>query len=169
LAAISAVASVSTAAQIIPALGRYLEAHPSLSRNLENLVPVILVGLISLAVCPILLAIANHESHIVTGYGVHDATLSRYWKYLVFNPLIVFCVGRTALQSYVFAKINTSQILNQVASAFPAAAPYFAGAIMYNTAIQVWLELVRLGLPLIAYVFARRPAVLPRQRQEPQR
>jgi hypothetical protein len=40
---------------------------------------------------------------------------------------------------------------------------------MYNTAIQVWLELVRLGLPLIAYVFARRPAVLPRQRQEPQR
>lgn len=146
LTAISAIASVDTAAQIIPALGRYLAAHPSVSTNLQNLVPVILVGLISLAVCPILLAISNHESHIVTGYGVHDATLARYWKYLVFNVLIVFCVGRTAVQGYVLAKINATEVLSQVASSFPAAAPYFAGAIMYNTVIQCALELLRLGV-----------------------
>ncbi len=65
---------------------------------------------------------------------------------LVFNLLIVFAVGKTALQSYVFAKINVSEILSQVASAFPAAAPYYAGAIMYNTAIQVFLEFLRLGV-----------------------
>ncbi len=79
--AIAAVASVNTAARVIPVLDRYLQVHPNLSAQLDNLIPVILVGLITLSVCPILLAISNHEAHIVTGYGVHDATLSRYWKW----------------------------------------------------------------------------------------
>lgn len=89
--------------------------------------------------------------------------------YLVDTNRIVLQSGLAALRSYIFAKLETSEILDQIASSFPAAAPYFAGYLLYQTALQSFLEMLRLGLPLIAYVFSRRSAISPRQRLEGQR
>lgn len=163
--AIVAIASITNLSNIFPGLANFLLRNDTASSLLDSVVPVVLVAALSLAVCPILLAIGNNLLTLPTGYDVHNFVLFRFWVFEIINTLIFFVVGKTAVQSYVYVtQINATSVLENVASAFPDAAPYYVSYLLLQTVIQSFFELLRLGLPLLFWLFSTRKARLPRIR-----
>ncbi|WVW82430.1 hypothetical protein I302_104440 [Kwoniella bestiolae CBS 10118] len=104
-----ALASLTNIAGFIKPLQAFLNAHPKVASAITSLAPVILVALLTIAICPILLVIANKAETIVTRLGIHNSVLERFWKFLMVNGVVFFA---------------------------PTAAPYFASYILLQTAIQ---------------------------------
>lgn len=146
-----------------------------------------MVAGLTIAVCPLLLLVANKAETLICGYQVHNSVLWRNWVFLEINVVIFFSVGRTAILSYISARISASSVLNTVASAFPSAAPYYASYLLLQTVLQSFFELFRLGvslicwcsassarayaglilqLPLLFYVFSTSRAITPRKRAQ---
>jgi VanZ family protein len=53
----------------------------------------------------------------------------RYYKFLIVNVLVFFCVGTAAMQSVLqsFRSPTRSDILEVVADSFPAGGPFYVG------------------------------------------
>ncbi|WVQ62071.1 uncharacterized protein L199_000206 [Kwoniella botswanensis] len=129
-------------AGFIKPLQAFLNAHPKVASAITSLAPVILVALLTIAICPILLVIANKAETIVTRLGIHNSVLERFWKFLMVNGVI----GQSTIEAYLTAFQNKSfDPLPIIASAFPTAAPYFASYILLQTAIQPFFEIFRFG------------------------
>lgn len=60
---------------------------------------------------------------------LHDRIMTRYYKFLVVNVLVFFCVGTVALQSFLlsFKSIASEQLATVIAQSFPVAAPFYVG------------------------------------------
>ena len=69
--------------------------------------------------------------------------MTRYYKFLVVNVLVFFCVGTVALQSFLlsFKNIATQQILSVIAQSFPVAGPFYVGWFIFTTAMHGGVEL----------------------------
>ncbi|EIW72492.1 hypothetical protein TREMEDRAFT_66911 [Tremella mesenterica DSM 1558] len=157
--------SLSNIAQFIKPLAKWLADNPKASSAITSLAPVILVALLTLAICPILLVISNKAETIVTRYGIHQSVMERFWKFLIVNGVVFFAIGQSAIEAYLAAfQESNFDPLPIVASAFPSAAPYFASYILLQVAIQPFFEIFRFGLPTILYVFGTRVSIIPRQR-----
>ncbi|KAE8542852.1 hypothetical protein D1P53_000915 [Cryptococcus gattii VGV] len=76
-----ALASLTNIAGFIKPLQTFLSNNPKAASALTSLAPVILVALLTLAICPILLVIANKAETIMTRLGVHNSVLERFWKF----------------------------------------------------------------------------------------
>lgn len=75
----------------------------------------------------LLLLIAKKAHTIVTYSKLHDTIMVRYWKFLVCNLLIFFCVGVSALESFLQSFKLSFDIIPVVASSFPTAGPFYVG------------------------------------------
>lgn len=55
--------------------------------------------------------------------------MTRYYKFLVVNVLVFFCVGTAALQSFLLSFKSTAsiQVIQVVADSFPTAGPFYVG------------------------------------------
>lgn len=146
VSALCGLASITTISSVIPALADYLARHPSASSFFEDVVPIVLVAGLTIAVCPLLLLVANKAETLICGYQVHNSVLWRNWVFLEINVVIFFSVGRTVILSYISTRISASSVLNTVASSFPSAAPYYASYLLLQTVLQSFFELFRLGV-----------------------
>jgi hypothetical protein len=65
---------------------------------------------------------------------MHDRIMTRYYKFLIVNVLVFFCVGVVALQSFLtsFKVVSEKDIINTVADSFPTAGPFYVGWRTYN-------------------------------------
>lgn len=160
-----ALTSLTNIAGFIKPLKDWLDANPKASSAITSLAPVILVALLTLCICPILLLISNRAETVLTRYGIHQAVMERFWKFLMVNGVVFFAIGQSAIEAYLTAfQTHDFDPLPIVASAFPTAAPYFASYILLQVAIQPFFEIFRFGLPTIVYVFGTRRSKIPRQR-----
>lgn len=73
--------SLTTIGGFIPALQDWLDANPNAASTITSLAPVILVALLTIAICPILLAVANKAQTIVTRKEIHNSVMERFWKF----------------------------------------------------------------------------------------
>ena len=73
--------------------------------------------------------IAKRAHTIATLSALHARIMARYYKFLVVNVLVFFCVGTVALQSFLlsFKSIATQQIASVIAQSFPVAGPFYVG------------------------------------------
>jgi len=76
-----ALTSLTNIAGFIKPLQSFLNAHPKAASVITSLAPVILVALLTIAICPILLVIANKADTIYTRLGIHNSVLERFWKF----------------------------------------------------------------------------------------
>jgi hypothetical protein len=55
--------------------------------------------------------------------------MTRYYKFLIVNVLVFFCVGTAALQSFLvsFKAVAGQHLLSVVADSFPTAGPFYVG------------------------------------------
>ncbi|KAF9483352.1 hypothetical protein BDN70DRAFT_799820 [Pholiota conissans] len=148
-----------------PSLKAYLDRHAWQSEVIQSFIPTLLVALLALLIPLILLLIAKKAHTITTLSALHDLMLTRYYKFLIVNVLVFFCVGTAALQSFLNSFRNPSKInvIQTVSSSFPTAGPFYVGWLIFTTAIHGGFELALLGLPLILYPSTSRQ-VVPRKR-----
>ncbi|KAI0714066.1 hypothetical protein C8T65DRAFT_738952 [Cerioporus squamosus] len=143
----------------------FLSTHQWEEELLQSFVPTVLVSLL-LVLIPLLLLLIGKRAHtIATLSALHDRIMTRYYKFLVVNVLVFFCVGTVALQSFLlsFKSITSDKLVSVIAQSFPVAAPFYVGWFIFTTAMHGGLELGLFGLPLIVYPATRRQ-VTPRKR-----
>lgn len=157
--------SIESISTLWPSLYNYLSSHPWEEEVIQSFLPTVLISLLAILIPPILLLIAKKAHTIITLSVMHDTIMTRYYKFLVVNVLVFFCVGTAALQSFLtsFKNVSESGILNTVADSFPTAGPFYVGWLIFTTAIHGGFELVLFGLPLFTYPSTKRH-VTPRKR-----
>ncbi|KAK7048413.1 CBM1 domain-containing protein [Favolaschia claudopus] len=159
--------SIQNISAFLPALKAYLDRHQWEEDLIQSFLPTLLVSLLALSIPPILLLIAKKAHTITTLSALHDLILTRYYKFLIVNVLVFFCVGTAALQSVLnsFKAVQTSNvnILQIVADSFPTAGPFYVGWLIFNVGMHGGFEIALLGLPLILYP-KTRGQVTPRKR-----
>ncbi|KIM43405.1 hypothetical protein M413DRAFT_69962 [Hebeloma cylindrosporum] len=148
-----------------PSLKSYLDRHAWESEVLQSFIPTLLVALLALLIPLILLLIAKKAHTITTLSALHDRIMTRYYKFLIVNVVVFFCVGTAALQSFLnsFRSPSSIDVINTVATSFPTAGPFYVGWLIFTTAMHGGFELSLLGLPLILYPTTSRQ-VTPRKR-----
>jgi len=107
----------------------YLERHRWEEEVIQSFLPTLLVALLALLIPLILLLIAKKAHNITTLSSLHDLIMTRYYKFLVVNVLVFFCVGTAAVQSVLqsFSSTVTPDVIKIVASSFPSAGPFYVG------------------------------------------
>ena len=76
-----------------------------------------------------LLALSQQAETITTKSELHNVIGNRFYRFLICNVVIFFCIGKTALQSFIISFRDTLslKLLEVIASSFPQAAPFYAG------------------------------------------
>ncbi|KAH9159491.1 hypothetical protein EDB89DRAFT_2048781 [Lactarius sanguifluus] len=149
-----------------PSLANYLNNHPWEEELIQSFLPTLLVSLLALLIPLILLLIAKKAHTIITLSGLHDRIMMRYYKFLIVNVLVFFCIGTATLQSFLvgFAiKDANRNALRILSDSFPSSGPFYVGWLIFTTAMHGGMELALFGLPLIMYPSTRR-AITPRKR-----
>ncbi|KAF5382774.1 hypothetical protein D9615_002912 [Tricholomella constricta] len=151
-----------------PSLKAYLDRHQWEEEVIQSFLPTLLVALLALLIPLILLLIAKKAHTITTLSALHDRIMTRYYKFLIVNVLVFFCVGTATLQSIlqsfkVSAGTTRPDVLQVVADSFPTAGPFYVGWLIFTTAMHGGFEIALLGLPLIMYPSTSRQ-VTPRKR-----
>ncbi|KAJ6585051.1 hypothetical protein B0H19DRAFT_1206666 [Mycena capillaripes] len=159
--------SIQNISVFLPKLSAYLDKHQWEEDLIQSFLPTLLVSLLALSIPPILLLIAKKAHTITTLSALHDLIMTRYYKFLIVNVLVFFCVGTAALQSVLdsFKADQTSKvdILNIVSVSFPTAGPFYVGWLVFTVGMHGGFEIALLGLPLILYPTTRRQ-ITPRKR-----
>ncbi|PBK74975.1 hypothetical protein ARMSODRAFT_500296 [Armillaria solidipes] len=149
-----------------PSLKAYLDKHAWEEEVIQSFLPTLLVALLALLIPLILLLIAKKAHTITTLSALHDRIMTRYYKFLIVNVLVFFCVGTAAMQSLLTsfrASANRPDILQIVADSFPSAGPFYVGWLIFTAAMHGGFEIILLGLPLIMYPTTKRQ-LTPRKR-----
>ncbi|KAH9936413.1 uncharacterized protein B0H18DRAFT_1091982 [Fomitopsis serialis] len=157
--------SIQNISSFWPGLKAYLDKHPWEEELIQSFVPTLLVSLLALLIPLLLLLIAKKAHTIATLSALHDRIMTRYYKFLVVNVLVFFCVGTAAVQSFLVSFSATSglEVIQVVADSFPTAGPFYVGWLIFTMAMHGGLELALCELPLIMYPNTRRQ-VTPRKR-----
>ncbi|KAF9267346.1 hypothetical protein L218DRAFT_1060664 [Marasmius fiardii PR-910] len=159
--------SIQNISAFWPGLKNYLERHEWQAEVLQSFIPTLLVALLALLIPLILLLIAKKAHTILTLSALHDRIMTRYYKFLIVNVLVFFCVGTAALQSVLDSVRSSSaaspDVLNIVATSFPTAGPFYVGWLIFTLAMHGGFEIALLGLPLIMYPSTSRQ-ITPRRR-----
>lgn len=107
-----------------------------LTALLTLLIPLILRMFVSMIVTPFnplttsfSVLIAKKAHTIITLSALHDRIMTRYYKFLIVNVLVFFCVGTAALQSFLvsFKATTGDQLIKVVSDSFPTAGPFYVG------------------------------------------
>ncbi|KAG8907708.1 hypothetical protein FRB99_002504 [Tulasnella sp. 403] len=157
--------SVDSLSTVWPGLKNYLDKNPVKKEIISSLLPTVLVTGLAILVPLILLLISKKAHTIVLLSKLHDQILTRYHKFLVCNVLVFFCVGVSALSTFLASFKQPSSPVQVVAQKFPDAAPFYVGWVIFQTAIHAGLELGLLGLPLLVYPATVLKAATPRKRK----
>lgn len=119
----------------VPVQANYLTRHPWEEELLQSFIPTLLVALLTLLILPIFLVIAKKVNTIITLSALHDCIMTRYYKFLIVNVLVFFCIGTAALQSFLvgFAiKEANKNALHILSDSFPSAGPFYVGWRTYH-------------------------------------
>ena len=108
----------------------------------------------SLTNCRTLVLIAKKAHTILTLSALHDRIMTRYYKFLIVNVLVFFCVGTAALQSFFVSFKSTSgqKLLEDVSDSFPTAGPFYVG---WRKWTRVWtVKMLYWGFLLVIFTMA---------------
>ncbi|KAI8986240.1 DUF221-domain-containing protein [Trametes punicea] len=163
--------NIQNLSTFIPGLLNYLDKHPWEEELLQSFLPTVLVSLLSLLIPLLLLLIAKRAHTIATLSALHDRIMTRYYKFLVVNVLVFFCVGTAALQSFLvsFKNATAPKVAQVISQSFPVAGPFYVGWFIFTTAMHGGLELALRNLstistlPLLMYPSTKRQ-ITPRKR-----
>ena len=107
----------------------YLDKHKWQSEVLQSFLPTFLVSLLALLIPLLLFLIAKKAHTITTLSALHDLIMTRYYKFLVVNLLVFFCVGTAALQSFLVSikSYTDGTLIDTISNSFPSAGPFYVG------------------------------------------
>ena len=106
-----------------------MDKHEWVSEVIQSFLPTFLVSALAILIPLVLLLIAKKGHTIITLSALHDLIMTRYYKFLVVNLLVFFCVGTAALQTFLVSikSYTDGSVINVVSSSFPSAGPFYVG------------------------------------------
>jgi hypothetical protein len=106
-----------------------LEKHEWESELIQSFLPTFLVSVLAILIPLLLLLIAKKGHTIITLSVLHDLIMTRYYKFLVVNLLVFFCVGTAALQTFLVSvkSYTDGSVIGIVSNSFPSAGPFYVG------------------------------------------
>ncbi|PWN45347.1 hypothetical protein IE81DRAFT_320078 [Ceraceosorus guamensis] len=155
--------SVQNIELVVPGLRQFFDANPHFKGFVTVTLPTVIVSLITMAVPELIFQISKRAQGFVTFSTLYDQCLCRYWKFIICNVVIFFCIGVTAVQTILQQVDKTSQVLDTIAFSFPTAAPFFVSYLILGMALHTGFELLGFMVPLIQHLGARK-APTPRVR-----
>ncbi|QRW19975.1 tranport-associated late exocytosis protein [Rhizoctonia solani] len=141
--------SIDNLSRFIPELATYLRRHYVQKELISSFLPTLLVALLAILIPLILFFIAKKAHNIITFSRLHDRILTRYYKFLVCNVVIFFCIGVSVLQSFLtsFGQQITN-VVTLIAGYIPSVHRSSWGVI-FQTGIHAGLELGLFGVSAI--------------------
>ncbi|KAJ1306523.1 hypothetical protein OPQ81_007524 [Rhizoctonia solani] len=163
---ITTLISIKSLEVAIPPLATFFSRHAKARSLLTGLIPTLLVAGLGILIPVILFVIGRKAQTEVTFSGLHDGILIRYYKWLILNIVIFFCIGLSSFQTFLNAfRKQIPDPFQLVSSSFPAAAPFYAGWFILQTSLQNLMQFGLVGLPLVTYIWGVRKASTPRRRK----
>ncbi|KAK4703506.1 calcium permeable stress-gated cation channel, partial [Phenoliferia sp. Uapishka_3] len=160
--------SITSISKYIPALATYLNSHTTVQSLFSNLLPTSIVALLGMLVPTLIGMLTRNGQIFITVSKVHSAVQARYWKWLMVNIILVFCVGLTAFTAFITvfenAFIDPTSVLTVVASAFPKGATFFVSWALLVVGVHHGIEHSLFGIPFINHASIRNMKA-PRKRE----
>lgn len=147
----------------IPGLNGFFERNPNIEGFVSITLPPIIVSLISMSIPELIFQVSKRAQGFVTFSALYDMCLVRYWKFVICNVVIFFCVGSTAIETILTKVGDTGSILDTIGTAFPTAAPFFVSYLILQLALQSGFEHVGFMIALLQHYGANK-SVTPRTR-----
>lgn len=119
--------NLTNIATLLPFLDKYFAKRAHLETILSGLLPTVLVSLLSIFVPMLLLLIGKKAHTIITLSKLHDRILTRYHKFLQVNVLIFFCIGVSALESFLTSFNKGANPIPLISASFSTAGPFYVG------------------------------------------
>ncbi|KAG8703662.1 hypothetical protein FRC08_002703 [Ceratobasidium sp. 394] len=139
---ITGLVSIKSLESVFPPLVGFFERNPRAQNLITGLIPTLLVAGLGILIPVILFAIGRKAQTEVTFSGLHDGILIRYYKWLILNIVIFFCVGLTSFRAFLLAfRQKVPDPFKVVSEAFPAAAPFYASWFILQTSLQNMMQL----------------------------
>ncbi|GAA5865963.1 hypothetical protein JCM8547_002898 [Rhodosporidiobolus lusitaniae] len=155
--------SLSSLTQRLPALAAFLERNPVANSVVTSLIPTAILAVLNMFVPTVLGIIQRKGKTLITESKWSAHTQESYWRFVVINFLVVFCIGITAFSSFLDAFRRPTSVLNVIASSFPNGATFFVGYMLLQCGIHCGIELSLLGISWINHGSIRK-CIAPRKR-----
>jgi len=155
--------SVDKLEGLFPTVQNFFKNNPNFQGFISNTLPSLIVSILTMCVPELIFQISKRAQGFVTFSSLYDQCLCRYWKFVICNVVIFFCVGATTVQSIIFQIGKDNTVLNSIAFAFPTAAPFYISYLILGMGLHTGFELLGFMVPLIQHLGARK-APTPRSR-----
>lgn len=159
--------SVSNLKKVFPPVDIFFQTHQQLESFVSVTLPTVIVSLVTMAIPELIFQISKRAQGFVTWSILYDECLCRYWKFIICNVLIFFCIGTTTIESILKRIGNSSSndaILNDISSSFPTAAPFFVSYLILGMGLHNGFELLGFMVPILTHFLGANKATTPRAR-----
>lgn len=126
-----------------------MNSHKVTQSLFSNLLPAAIVALLSMLVPTLIGILTRNGQAFITVSKLHAQVQSRYYKWLIFNIVIVFCVGVSAFTSFLTAFQTPESLLKVIANSFPKGATFFVSWSLLVIGIHSGIEIALFGIPYI--------------------
>ncbi|UZJ54928.1 hypothetical protein CBS101457_004248 [Exobasidium rhododendri] len=147
--------SVDKLEGLFPTVEKFFKDNPNFQGFVSNTLPSLIVSILTMCVPELIFQISKRAQGFVTFSALYDQCLCRYWKFVICNVVIFFCVGATTVQSIIFQIGKDNTVLNSIAFAFPTAAPFYISYLILGMGLHTGFELLGFMVPLIQHLGAR--------------
>ncbi|KAG2217831.1 hypothetical protein INT45_006796, partial [Circinella minor] len=127
---------------------------------IQNILPMLLVTLF-MSLLPWILLVISKQQDFVSYSALEDAVLGRYYRFAIFNVLIVFLLGTSFLSTLLDVLYEPGKLIHLLGKFLPQGANFFLNYILFNSAAHA-MELVQLGSQLFGHLWYRSQYYLSR-------
>lgn len=147
--------SIESLSQHFQFLTYFLDTSRFVRTFTQNVLPMLLVTFF-MSLLPWLLLVISKQQDFVSRYKLEDAVLCRYYRFAIFNVLIVFLLGTTFLSTLLDVLYEPTKLIHVLAAFLPQGANFFLSYILFNTCTHA-MELLQLGSQFFGhFVFTSR-------------
>ncbi|KAI9245645.1 hypothetical protein BDA99DRAFT_527753 [Phascolomyces articulosus] len=145
--------SIESLSQHFGFLKYFMDTSDVVRSFIQNILPMLLVTLFMSVLPWILLAISKQQD-FVSYSALEDAVLGRYYRFAIFNVLIVFLLGTSFLSTLLDVLYEPGKLIHLLGKFLPQGANFFLNYILFNSATHA-MELVQLGSQLFGHLWYR--------------
>ncbi|ORX58762.1 DUF221-domain-containing protein [Hesseltinella vesiculosa] len=149
--------SIESLSQHFGFLRYFMDASPLVHSFTQNILPTFLVT-IFISLLPWILMEISKQQDFMSYSELEDSVLGRYYRFAIFNVVIVFLLGTSFLSSLLDLLYEPTKITQLLAKSLPQGANFFLNYILFNSATH-GLELLQIGSQLFGHLILTMPFV----------
>ncbi|KAI8889509.1 DUF221-domain-containing protein, partial [Backusella circina FSU 941] len=157
---LSSLVSIEMIEKIAPSVAARFEDNPVLNNVITSFVPTILINIVT-SVLPMIFDALGYFQGLRARSAIAEATLSKYFFFLVFFTLVVFTLAGSSIRTILLSLAHDpSSITTRLAQSLTTISPFFINYTILQGIMMMPLNLLLLGALIIRgfnYLFCKTP------------